>query len=284
MKHILVPTDFSSCAGNALNFAIQLSKIIPAEISVFHSFEIKGSLYSDYLGVNKEFNRSQLNEAEKKLKAIKNNVKKKDGIDIATFVSEYELHKTIVRSIDDKHIDLIIMGTLGAGVVKGIFMGSRTAKVIGKVKIPVIAVPGDYIWRKPEKVIFTTNRFEEDPAILNFLFEFADLLMAKVEVAVYTDEQQDKAVTALEHSKKMPQYEKMLRDRYYENTLVASRLYGKDFRETLEDYIRENEIDLLMMATYKKGFWERIYHTSLTKKISYHTHIPLIAFPVKARK
>ncbi len=284
MKHILVPTDFSSCAGNALNFAVQLSKIIPAEISVFHSFEIKGSLYSDYLGVNKEFNNSQLYEAQEKLRVLKDNVKKKDGIDVDIFVSEYELHKTIFGAIEDKHIDLIIMGTLGAGNIKEIFMGSRTAKVIGDVNIPVIAIPKQYTWKKPEKLLFATNRFEEDTSILNFLFEFSDLLMAKVEVAVYTDEVHDKAITALEHTKKMPEYENMLRDKYYDNTLVSKQLYGKDFQDTLEDYINENEIDLLMMATYRKGFWERIYHPSLTKKMSYHTHIPLIAFPVKERE
>ena len=56
MKQILVPTDFSTCANNAVDFAVQSAKILPVEITILHAFELKGNIYTDYMGVNKEFN------------------------------------------------------------------------------------------------------------------------------------------------------------------------------------------------------------------------------------
>jgi len=58
MKTILVPTDFSTCANNAVDFAIQSSKILPVEVTIVHAFDLVGNTYTDYMGVNKEFNQS----------------------------------------------------------------------------------------------------------------------------------------------------------------------------------------------------------------------------------
>ncbi|HJY21420.1 MAG TPA: universal stress protein, partial [Hanamia sp.] len=66
MKRILVPTDFSKCADKAIDFAVQSAKIVPIEIILLHSFEVKDNMYSDYMGVNREFNVSMLNDAKEK--------------------------------------------------------------------------------------------------------------------------------------------------------------------------------------------------------------------------
>lgn len=43
MKTILVPTDFSECADNALEFAISVAKINDSEIIVLSSYYISSS-------------------------------------------------------------------------------------------------------------------------------------------------------------------------------------------------------------------------------------------------
>jgi nucleotide-binding universal stress UspA family protein len=280
MKKILIPTDFSPCANNALNFAEHLAKIIPVEISVFHSFEVKGTSYTNYVGVNKEFNQFQLGEAEAKLTGLKKKIKAESGIDINIFVSEFELHKAILSATDDLQIDFIIMGTLGASGIREVFMGSRTSRVIGESKVPVIAVPDEYIWKKPAKILFTTHHFEKDPAVLDVIFELADLLMAKVEVAVFTDKE-DKAINAAASEKQLIEFKAMLKEKYFEKELPATHLYGKDLLDSLEEFIQDHHIDLLVMAAHQKGFWKRLFNPMITKKVSYHSHIPLLAIPVK---
>ncbi|MGZ8557733.1 MAG: universal stress protein [Chitinophagaceae bacterium] len=281
MKHILVPTDFSTCANNAVDFAVQSAKIIPAEIIILYVFEMKGNVYTDYMGVNMEFNQSLLEEAFNKLALLKKSIEETEGVVVKTEILKGSINESIQEAAQDHHIDLIVMGTLGASGLKEKIWGSKTAKVIGNSKVPVMVIPLEYTWKKPAKFLMVTNHFEKEPVILDFLFELADLYMAQVQVAVFTEEDEDNALTLLEHTRKAPQYEKMLREQYKEETLTASQLFGKDFEETLQDYIRQNQIDLLAMVTYQKKFPDSIFHRSMTKRMSYHTTIPLLAIPGK---
>lgn len=280
MKQILVPTDFSECADKAIDFAVQSAKIVPIEIILLHSFEVKDNMYSDYMGVNREFNVSMLNDAKEKLAQLKKNIEETDGVVVDTFISTNSLYDAITRSVKEKKIDMVVMGTLGASGIKEKLWGSRTAAIIGRSDIPVMVIPIEYEWKKPQKILLATNRFEKEPAILDYLFELAGLYMSRVQVAVFTDEDDDKAITFLDHEHKISEYEEYLTDMYNEETLTSAHLTGEDFETTLQNFIRENDIDILVMVTYQNIFWSRIFNPSKTKRMSYHTNIPLLAIPV----
>ncbi|HET7116031.1 MAG TPA: universal stress protein [Hanamia sp.] len=279
MKQILVPTDFSECAENATNFAVQSAKILPAKVTLLYSFELNDNMYTDYIGVNREFNQTMLHGAKEKLAQLKKSIKEADGLFIDTFISKDSLQDAITRYLEEKKVELIIMGTLGRSGIKEKLWGSRTAATIGKSEIPVMAIPHDYVWKKPQKILFATDQFEKSPAILDFIFELAGLYMARVQVAVFTDEDDDKAGTFLDHKRKIFEYGEFLKERYNEGTLTSSHLYGENFEETLQTFIKENNIDLLLMVTYPHKFWNRIFNPSKTKRMSYHTKIPLLTIP-----
>lgn len=283
MKKILVPTDFSTCANNAVDFAVQSAKYLPVEVTLLHVFEMNGNVYTDYMGVNKEFNQFLLDEVHNKLAELKKLIEETEGVVVNTHVSVTPLIDAVLEATEELSIDLVVMGTLGAGAIKEKLWGSKTAAVIGKTKVPLMVIPFFYEWKKPEKLLLATNHFEKEPAMLDFIFELADLYMTQVHVAVMTDEDDDKADTFLEHTRKTPQYEKMLKEQYKEETLTATHLYGKEFEETLQQHIEENEIDILAMITYQKekSFWDRTFHPSMTKRMSYHTKIPLLVLPGK---
>lgn len=279
MKQILVPTDFSDCAGNAIDFAVQSAKIIPMEITLLHSFELNDNMYTDYIGVNREFNQTMLTGAKENLANLKKSMEENDGVTVDTLISKDSLQEAITESLREKKFELIVMGTLGASGIKEKLWGSRTSATIGKSRIPVIAIPNEYKWKKPQKILFATNQFEKDPAILDIVFELAGLYMASVQVAVFTDEEDDKAGTFLENKRKISEYETFLKETYNEDTLTSAHLYGENFSETLQDFIKKNDIDMLVMVTYPHKFWNRIFNPSKTKLMSYHTKIPLLAIP-----
>jgi nucleotide-binding universal stress UspA family protein len=279
MKWILVPTDFSACANNAVDFAVQSAKILPVEVMLVHSFEVTGNTYSDYMGVNREFNQTLLHEANHEFARVKSVIKETENISVESFVSTTSLNESILSLTDEKGFDFIVMGTSGASGLKEKLWGSKTADVIGKCHVPVMAIPVDYKWKKPAKILLSTNHFEKEPALLDFLFELAALYKAEVHVAVYTDEEADIAVSFLEHARKIPAYEKELRKQYKDESIVVTHLYGKDFESALQDHIVQHEIDILTMVTYQRKFPDNLFHPSLTKKMAYHTKIPLLAIP-----
>jgi nucleotide-binding universal stress UspA family protein len=283
MKKILVPTDFSACANHAVNFAVQSAKYLPVEITLLHSFEVKGNIYTDYLGVNKEFNQSLLNEAHQKLNDLKKHIEETEGVHVRTQISNKSLTEAVLEAATEYHTDLIIMGTLGASGLKEKLLGSNTGSVIGQTNVPVMVIPFYYEWKKPEKLLLATNHFEKDPVILDYIFELADLYLAKAQVIVFTEEEGQHAFALLEHHRKTPPYEKMLKEHYHQEALTATQLYGESFEESLQDYIRLNQIDILAMITYpRSSFWDKVFHPSITKRMSYHAKIPLLAIPAKS--
>lgn len=281
MKRILVPTDFSGCANNAIDFAVQSAKILPVEVTLLHAFEISGNTYTDYMGVNKEFNQSLLDEVHNKLALLKSSIEETEGVVVTTYIFKGAVNEAILQTAEDKNIDLIVMGTLGASGIKEKVWGSNTSAIIGNSKVPVMVIPYEYEWKKPKNILIATNHFEKEPAILNFLFDLADLYKAKMQVAVFTNEDDDNTITLLEHTRKTQEYEITLKKKYKEEMLTATHLFGKEFEVTLEDYIGQNEIDILAMVTYQRSLWARISHPSMTKRMSYHTKIPLLAIPAK---
>ncbi|MEP7266730.1 MAG: universal stress protein [Saprospiraceae bacterium] len=281
MKKILVPTDFSSCAENAMNFAIQSTKVFPVEVVLLHAFEINGNMYTDYMGVNREFNETLLNEEVERLETYKKNIAEKDSVDVTTFFFKGTFKDAIEQVKAEHDIRLIVMGTRGVGFLTEKLWGNKTAALISSSDIPVLAVPLEYTWKKPQKMLVSTNNFEEKSTILDFIFDLAALYVAQVYVAVFTDEEDDKTAIYIEHNRQLPAYEKMLREKYNEKTLVGVNLIGKQFEKTLQDYIDKNGIDILVMITYQRSFWDKLFQPSQTEKMSYHSTIPLLAIPAK---
>lgn len=282
MKKILIPTDFSSCANNAINFAVQSAKIYPASIILLHAFEANSDVYTDYMGLEKEFHHSLLKDVEKKLEQVKESIEGTENVTVSIKIFRGTVREAVKETAIGENADLIVMGTFGASGMKEKLLGSKTASVIGCTDIPVISIPYDYEWKKPENILLATNRFEEDLNILNPVFELAHLYMARVEVAVFTDTDDDNAAAYMEHTRQLPRFEKMIKEQYSQNDLIVSHLYGTEFEDTLQKYIKEQLIDMLVMITYQKedSFWNRLFNPSKTRRMSSHTSIPLMAIPV----
>ena len=54
-----------------------------------------------------------------------------------------------------------------------------------------------------------------------------------------------------------------------------------DVKQTIFDFMTSQNIDMMAMLTYKRHFLEGLFDQSLTKKLSYHSEIPLFALHEK---
>lgn len=93
LNKILVPIDFSACADNAVNFAVQSAKILPVEIVLMHAMDIRGSVYNDYLGVNKEYNQEILHDMKTKVAKLKRKIEENEGVLVSTHISTGRLKR-----------------------------------------------------------------------------------------------------------------------------------------------------------------------------------------------
>lgn len=281
MKKILVPTDFSTCAYKAIDFAVQSAKYLPVEVTLLHCFEPESNIYTDYVGLNQGFREQLLASVHKKLEDVKILIEETEGVRVNTYVAVTPLVDAVKTAVAELGIDMVVMGTLGITGLKEKIWGSKTATLIGIAPVPVMVIPFEYEWKQPKNIFLSTNHFEKGPALLDFLFDLADMYAAKVQVAVMTDVDDDGAATFLEHGRSVAPYQEFLQERYKDKSIMVEHLYGQDFEETLQQYITKKEIDIVVMITYQQGFWKRLFFPSMTKRMSYHTSIPLLALPSK---
>lgn len=278
MKRIIVPVDFSKTSENAINFAVEAAACLKAEITLLNSFEVADGKYTDLMGVNREFTNDLVSEAKNKINDLRVKYMRQSAVEINTHISTQPLSEAINEAVEAQNADLVVMGTLGATGLKTKIWGSHTSDFIGKTKIPVIAVPSDYEWKKPEKILLASRKFERNPKIMDYLYEMSFLFSASVQTAVFTSNEAS-AGEYVENQKELTQYEDFLKKEYRDDTLSSVHLTGEKFEETLEKYINDHQIDLLTMITYQEGFWKSLFNPSMSKQMSFHTRVPLLVIP-----
>ena len=144
-KRILVPTDFSSSADRALNYAVSIAWLYKAEILVLHVFQLQ-----EYLGL-----LSQKAQIDEKTANEVLEIAKKQAVD--------SLEETVRRHADagvlinpdlvigvpfeeiveyaaQREVDLIVMPTHGRTGLAHFFLGSTTERVIERAACPVLAI------------------------------------------------------------------------------------------------------------------------------------------------
>ena len=127
-----MPTDFSTCADNALSFAVESAKIFPLQITLLHSLEQPDNLYTDYVGLNKEFiDPGCMYVKEEACKAEGNPPRIKRDC-CGHLRNTWRSKGGCSQVVNEKNIDLVIMGTSGASGLKEKLWGSKTADIIAK--------------------------------------------------------------------------------------------------------------------------------------------------------
>ena len=284
MKKILVPTDFSKCADNALNFSVQIAKLMQADIVLVHIVESDTGVYMDYMGVQKEQEEQMLREAATKLGMIVEAIREFENVIIETQLYTGYVKENILAAVENTKADIVIMGTMGAvGGIGEKVWGTKTASVTGGSNVPVIAVPYSYNWSVPGEILFATNRFEKDPGLLNSFFGIARLFKSRIHAVVFTDEDSAAGADFVDHSRELESYKDFLRQKFPAQQIITVHLSGRKFEETLQEYIDKNGIGMVAMVSLQRHFLSRFIHPSATRRMAYHTTIPLLVIPDKAQ-
>ncbi|MFB0910645.1 MAG: universal stress protein, partial [Flavobacterium sp.] len=56
---------------------------------------------------------------------------------------------------------------------------------------------------------------------------------------------------------------------------------SNEVKETILDFILYKKIDILTMVSYKRTFFQGLFHPSLTKKFANNFNVPILAIPME---
>ncbi|WP_273565652.1 universal stress protein [Maribacter halichondriae] len=280
-KHILLPTDFSANAHNAIDYAIYLFEKVECKFYVLNSFEVGASGLSSTMGKAKDTRlfRAIKEESERNIKRLvqelesenENPLHSFEGLSIAD-----TLINAIGRTAIDENIYYIFMGTKGSSAAKEVFMGSSTIKVLQNLDFcPIMAVPGNYDFDLPDKIAFATN-FEHTYLKVELvpLIEIAKLWNSEI-LVVHVDK--GKGLSRQQETNKdlLTQLLKGLNYKFMEVEGHAK------ISEAIMSYASENKnIGMIAMINYWHSFFEKLTKENVIKRVAFHTEVPFLIFPL----
>lgn len=279
MKKILVPTDFSDNATKAVDYAIVIAEKAGAELILLNAFTAVDTRLSARKGVFEEYNNSIAADMRERLKGLKENIEMNSGVKTNTRFYTGGIRDSILKCAAEENANLIVMGTRGASGIERMLWGSTTAGVIGDSSIPVLAIPKEAEWKGIKNILFATRQFEANDRTLIPILKLALLESALVHVAVFTDTDDKDLGNYLGHAKLLNAYQETLPARFKNVQFKTEHLEGKEFEDTIKKYLKDHAIDMLVMTTHKRNFWDSIFNRSMTKSMAYHINIPLLAIP-----
>jgi nucleotide-binding universal stress UspA family protein len=281
MKKILVPTDFSHNATKAIYYAVAIAEKANAEIILLNVTTLLDTAFSSRKALIEEYNNTRVEGISEQLKELQQSIAVNNAtVKLTTKLYKGEIQESILQCAADENADLIIMGTQGASGLKRIFIGSTTAGIIGNTTVPVLAIPREAMWKGLKNILFATRQLEADDKILTPVLKLAPLDAALIHVAVFTDTDDNDAGDYMEHGRLLNTYRQTLPARYSDINFKTVQLEGEEFDDTIEQYINDNKIDMLVMTTHKRSFWGNVFNSSMTEEMSYHINIPLLGIPV----
>lgn len=270
MKKILFATDFSDSCQNALDYVVQMIGGKESKISLIHVFDLPVAVLStiSYHAAEGLFHEKS-NACSKRLQEIQAQLDPNIQGELFCIQGAYPSAE-IAEIADTYEYDLIVMALRQKYSLIDRMIGTTTAHTIQIAKTPVLAIPNGSVYRKVENILFPTaihaskDLSDKELEGINWLFEF------------YTYANKPKI-----HMIHVKQTDPDLYINYKNNPfppLDFIRTKAISVEDGIIKYLKEHEADLMAFYKPNRSFWERLYHSSISRKMLFKSRIPLLIF------
>lgn len=262
---ILVPTDFSENANNALAFAKKIAKQKNASITLLYAFYAVydfASQATEIIGQIEQDAKRELKKAAEKGRG--------EGLTFDYKIIQGTVSTAVTSIAQREDYDLIVMGTQGASGIKKALIGSNTGHVIKESSVPVLAVPSDSEWAKENKISVGLQLEKEEEKYFKKLFTLTEDLKLPYEFFhIKTEDNFEKEI-------EFKGLEVFLKEKYPSKEMNFKVLNAKEVNKGIEQYLYQNPGAILVMFSKNKTFFEYIFNKSTSLEMAYHTHVPLL--------
>lgn len=279
-KRILLTTDFSTHARLAIDYAIHLFDQVACTFYMLHAYEIGPSGLSSTMGKARDTRlfRVLKEESESNMKRLSTDLEAKHRKPLHTF--EFlcipdSLINAVGKTVLDKSVHYIFMGTKGSSALKEVFMGSNTVKVIQHIDYcPIMAVPALHSHQSPDKIAFATN-FEREysKVALAPLVEMAKICGTGIEI-VHVD-------TGEELTEKQKASKELLTEVFKGTDMNFIKVKKhSNISKTIMSYTAEHKnIGIVAMVHNWHNFLKKLLNENVIKRMTFHTDIPFLVLP-----
>jgi|GEM_PF-4551150 len=179
--NLLVLTDFSASAYDALAFAVQLFRAQPAQFHLVHLCnpkDIYGGPDADQTDMELRV-LAMMDDLVKKIQAEF----PETGHRFEGLCEKQAFLTGVKEQIKDKNINLLVMGQKGAGAREGLSVGSHAYEVATRIKKPLLLIPEGVLFQEAGSLAFSTDyNFHFKKGLLDELAQLQDLSNAHLRI------------------------------------------------------------------------------------------------------
>ena len=284
LKKILVAVDFTEHTLLTCRYAINIAKESGAEIKLVHAYEnpvINSSSYIEPVSYAVEpLNQLSLllADSKKKMNSLKKELKKvwPDVIVTYKLINDNPV-EGIIRASTDYKPGLIFIGHHLKNNLSGSMISHIARKVADKITIPVFVLPsniGERNWKDIKRVLYATDLDDQDLISISILAE----MMKPLNIDVHCVHVSVGAIDPIVNARfDMMKKEIQSSNKKFKN-VVCKLIVGDNVENTLETYLRNNEIGLISMTPHKRNMLTRWLTPSLTNQIVKNSEVPVLLF------
>ncbi|MFC5194579.1 universal stress protein [Bizionia hallyeonensis] len=274
MKKILVPTDFSKEAEQALKVAAQLAKKHDSEIYLLHMLELP----LDQVDALSQY--SELPEAMFFMKLAHQKFEKTMSQD---YLNDIVIHETvdfnqtftgITNTCKEHGIDLIVMGSHGANGFKEMFIGSNTEKVVRTAESPVLVIKNEHDNFEINDFVFASDFKNDNKGTYKQAIKLAEALDAKIHL-LFVNTANNFVTTDVAKGRILD----FISGNDFENYTIS--IYNDDSVEKgILNFSHVVGADLIGISTHGRQGIAHFFNGSISEDLVNHAKRPVVTFKI----
>ncbi len=271
MKKILVPTDFSEGAFNALMHAVHYAEKLGFSIEVVHAFMMPPTGTAVMLDITDILKKNALEEMAKLRKKVeKMDATKKVQL---TYVAEHGSVVDVINraSANDKNTALVIMGTQGASGITEKWLGSNTAAAARNLTVPLLAIPADRKYKDIEIITFSTDLKKlSDTSGLGILALISQAFNTHIKF-LHVRKQSENVDANFGK-----EFRGQVANVFSEQDVRFSFIFDTTVEEGIKEAIIAEPTDMLVLVRHNYGFFENLFRRSVSQQIVNEAALPIL--------
>ncbi|OYX84004.1 MAG: universal stress protein UspA [Flavobacteriales bacterium 32-34-25] len=274
MKKILVPTDFSTQAENALKVAAQIARDNNFEIHLLHMLEIPSQMNDAITGA------TPIPEIMLFIQKAKENmqyIKEKNFLKELTVIDSIKIEKAsqgILSYSKEHNIDLILMGSNGTSGIEEIIIGSNTEKVVRLSSAPVMVIKEEITEFNPKNIVFASDFSEEIKKPFQKILDFANTFDAKLHLATICTPNSFKTTALTE--KIMQKFISNFDIKNYSTNIYNDT----NIEKGIINFSNSINADLISLCTHGRTGLSHFFTGSISEDLANHASKPLLVFKI----
>ncbi len=277
MQNILVPTDFSIKALNALVVACRIAARTKGTVHLIHVVEPLLHRYDGLVeGVQEVLPDNTMDQLVGRLSSELKQLAEAqthDAYEISWKVLVGDPFTEINKMVNIVKANLVVIGHKGHADPSDFSLGSTTDKVIRSVNNPVLTVKEVLEDTGFENIVYATDLTEHHESLALLLKQFQDVFGSKIHIVKVNTPKDFGNDDDLKYS--MDQ----LAHRFGITNYTRNVYSHEDEEYGIIYFANKKKADLIAMGTHEKsGFRRLISGGSLAEEVSDHTYRPILTY------